>query len=175
MDQNNFSNACNWSQSHNYKCSQPPTIIIASSVDLMFAIASYVACSLVLQVLCSQFFICLPKKHVHAYMDSMLEKMSKLVHSFSHVNHRWTTYLFHLAYLMYRTYISHPYQETQKKLLYIYVAINVTVTTISSALIVTLNQLQYENAFETYDGYWPLISSMTLEHLSICIVTSYIL
>ena len=62
------------------------------------------------------------------------------------------TYLFHFAYLMYRTYISHPYQNN-KRLLYTYVAINVTVTTISSTLIVTLNQLQYENAFETYDGY----------------------
>ena len=63
------------------------------------------------------------------------------------------TYLFHFAYLMYRTYMSRPFEEKNKTLLYIYAAINVTVTTISSALMVTLDLLQYMNAFKTYDGY----------------------
>ena len=63
------------------------------------------------------------------------------------------TYLFHFAYLMYRTYMSHPYQETNKRLLYIYCAVNMIVTLISSALMITLDRLEFPNAFETHNGY----------------------
>ena len=63
------------------------------------------------------------------------------------------TYLFHFAYLMYRTYVSRPYQETSKRLLYIYCAINVIVTLVSSALMITLDRLEFPNAFETHNGY----------------------
>ena len=63
------------------------------------------------------------------------------------------TYLFHFAYLMYRTYISRPYQETNKRLLYIYCALNVIVTLVSSALMITLDRLEFPNAFETHNGY----------------------
>ena len=63
------------------------------------------------------------------------------------------TYLFHFAYLMYRTYMSRPYEEKNKKLLYIYGTISVTVTTVCSVVIITADQLQYKNAFDTYNGY----------------------
>ena len=63
------------------------------------------------------------------------------------------TYLFHFVYLMYRTYISRPYQEKNRTLLYIYCAINVIVTIVSSALMVILDQLAFPNAFETHNGY----------------------
>ena len=63
------------------------------------------------------------------------------------------TYLFHFAYLMYRTYMSHPYKEKNKKLLYIYGTISVTVTTVCSVVILSADQLRYKNAFDTYNGY----------------------
>ena len=63
------------------------------------------------------------------------------------------TYLFHFAYLMYRTYMSRPYEEKNKKLLYIYGTISVTVTTVCSVLRITADQLQHKNAFDTYNGY----------------------
>ena len=63
------------------------------------------------------------------------------------------TYLFHFAYLMYRTYMSRPYEEKNKKLLHIYSTISVTGTMICSILMITRDQLQYKNAFDTYNGY----------------------
>ena len=62
-------------------------------------------------------------------------------------------YLFHFAYLMYQTYMSRPYEEKSKKLLYIYGTISVTVTIICSILMITSDQLRYRNAFDTYNGY----------------------
>ena len=62
-------------------------------------------------------------------------------------------YLFHFAYLMYRTYMSRPYEEKSKKLLHIYGTISVTVTTVCSVLMITADQLRYKNAFDTYNGY----------------------
>ena len=63
------------------------------------------------------------------------------------------TYLFHFAFLMYRSYISHPYEEKNKKLLYIYVVVNAAGTTVCSALIITLDQIRYRNALDTSNGY----------------------
>ena len=63
------------------------------------------------------------------------------------------TYLFHFAYLMYRSYTSCPYEEKNKKLLYIYGVVNVTGATVCSALLITIDQLRYRNGFETNNGY----------------------
>ena len=63
------------------------------------------------------------------------------------------TYLFHFAYLMYRSYMSRPYEEKNKKLLHIYGTISVTGTIVCSILIIIGDQLQYKNAFDTYNGY----------------------
>ena len=63
------------------------------------------------------------------------------------------TYLFHFAYLMYQTYISRPSQEENKKLLYIYGVVNVIVSTICSVLMITLDQIQFRDVLDTYNGY----------------------
>ena len=63
------------------------------------------------------------------------------------------TYLFHFAYLMYQTYISRPYEEMNKKMLYIYGVINVTGATVCTALLIVIDQLRNRNAFETNNGY----------------------
>ena len=63
------------------------------------------------------------------------------------------TYLYHFAYLMYRTYISRPYEEKTKRLLYIYGVVNVIVSTMLSVLIITLDQIRFRNVFDTYNGY----------------------
>ena len=73
------------------------------------------------------------------------------------------TYLYHVAYLMYRTYKSRPYEEKTKRLLYIeektkrllyiYGVVNVIVSTMLSVLLITLDQIRYKNAFDTYNGY----------------------
>ena len=63
------------------------------------------------------------------------------------------TYLFHFAYLMYRSYISHPYEEKNKKLLYIYSVVNVIGATVCTALSIIIDQLRFRNAFQTNNGY----------------------
>ena len=63
------------------------------------------------------------------------------------------TYLFHFAYLMYRTYMSRPYEEKNKKLLYIYSVVNVIGATVCTALSIIIDQLQFRNAYETNNGY----------------------
>ena len=63
------------------------------------------------------------------------------------------TYLFHFAYLMYRSYMSHPYEEKNKKLLYIYGVVNVIGTAVCTALLIIIDQLRFRNAFQTNNGY----------------------
>ena len=63
------------------------------------------------------------------------------------------TYLFHFAYLMYRTYISRPYVEKTKKLLYIYGMVNVTAATVCSASIIIYDQLTSRVTLKTINGY----------------------
>ena len=63
------------------------------------------------------------------------------------------TYLFHFAYIMYRSYISRPYEEKNKKLLYIYSVVNVTGATVCTALLIVIDQLRFRNAFQTNNGY----------------------
>ena len=64
-----------------------------------------------------------------------------------------TIYLFHFAFLMYRAYTSHPYQEMNKYLLYIYGIISVTVGAICSAFIIIIDLLQDRIVFGTQNGY----------------------
>ena len=63
------------------------------------------------------------------------------------------TYLFHFIYVMYRTYISRPYEEKNKMLLYIYSLINVTGATVLSVLLIFLDQLRNRNAYGIKNGY----------------------
>ena len=63
------------------------------------------------------------------------------------------TYLFHFIYVMYRTYISRPYEEKNKTLLYIYSVIDVTGATVLSVLLIFLDQLRNRNASGTKNGY----------------------
>ena len=62
------------------------------------------------------------------------------------------TYLFHFAYLMYRSYTSHPYTETNKKLLYTYIAVSTTCIIFSASLIIT-DLFRNRLAFATHNGY----------------------
>ena len=64
-----------------------------------------------------------------------------------------TTYLFHFAYVMYRTYTTHPYHEKAKKLLYIYGVVSVTAATVCSVSIIIYDQLVYRLAHKTNNGY----------------------
>ena len=63
------------------------------------------------------------------------------------------TYLFHFIYVMYRTYISRPYEEENKILFYIYSVINVTGATVLTVLLVFLDHLRNRHAYGTKNGY----------------------
>ena len=63
------------------------------------------------------------------------------------------TYLFHFAFLMYQTYISHPYQERNRRLLNTYSLINIIATIICSVLITTIDLVEVKSGTATQDGY----------------------
>ena len=62
-------------------------------------------------------------------------------------------YLFHFAYLVYRTYKSHPYEETNKRLLYIYGMVSMTTGIVFSVLVVAIDLSHERRAFLTHNGY----------------------
>ena len=51
------------------------------------------------------------------------------------------TYLFHFAYIMYRSYRLRPYKESNKNRLYIYIVFNVIVSTICTVLAIVIDLL----------------------------------
>ena len=64
------------------------------------------------------------------------------------------TYLFHFAYLMYRTYKRHSQSEEKDKwFLCIYGLIIITVGMVCSALVIVVDLLKGRSAFDTYNGY----------------------
>ena len=63
------------------------------------------------------------------------------------------TYLFHFAYLMYRTYTSRTHKEKDKKLLCIYGVVNTTAGTICAALVIVIDLLHGKTVFAMHNGY----------------------
>ena len=63
------------------------------------------------------------------------------------------TYLFHFAYLMYRTYNRRSYKENDKKLLYIYSLFNVIVGVICTVLVIVIDLFHERTVFALYNGY----------------------
>ena len=62
------------------------------------------------------------------------------------------TYLFHFAYLMYRTYTLRPFEES-KTLLYFYGVVIAIAGTICSVLEIVIDLLHGRNAFTIHNGY----------------------
>ena len=62
------------------------------------------------------------------------------------------TYLYHFAFLMYRTYTLRPYREENRKLLYCYGVVNVVVGTIGAVPII-VNLLHNKSSFALNNGY----------------------
>ena len=62
------------------------------------------------------------------------------------------TYLFYFVYLMYRSYTSRPYTETNKTLLYTYIAISMTCIIFSASIIIN-DILGNRLGFSTHNGY----------------------
>ena len=62
------------------------------------------------------------------------------------------TYLFHFAYLMYRTYTLHPFEES-KTLLYFYGVVIAIAGTIFTMLVIVIDLLHERNAFTIHNGY----------------------
>ena len=62
------------------------------------------------------------------------------------------TYLYHFAFLMYKTYSLRPYKEENKKLLYCYGAVNVVAGTIGIIPMI-VDLLHNKSVFALYNGY----------------------
>ena len=63
------------------------------------------------------------------------------------------TYLFHFAYIMYRSYKLLPYRENSKNGLYIYIVFNVIVSTICTVLVIVIDLLHDRTVFAMHNGY----------------------
>ena len=63
------------------------------------------------------------------------------------------TYLFHFAYLMYRSYTLRPCKKESKKLLFLYGAVITTPGTLCSVVLIVIDLLHERTAFDTYNGY----------------------
>ena len=62
------------------------------------------------------------------------------------------TYLFHFAYLMYRTYTQRPFQES-KTLLYFYDMVTAIAGTICTVLVIVIDLLHERTVFAMHNGY----------------------
>ena len=63
------------------------------------------------------------------------------------------TYLYHFAFLMYRTYTLRPYKEENKRLLCCYGVVNVVAVTICIIVLVIVDLLYNKTAFALNNGY----------------------
>ena len=63
------------------------------------------------------------------------------------------TYLFHFAFIMYRTYTSRPYEEKNRRLLYSYSLINIIAIVICCVAITTIDLLEVGSGVTTDDGF----------------------
>ena len=63
------------------------------------------------------------------------------------------TYLFHFAFIMYRTYTSRPYEEKNRRLLYSYSLINIIAIVICCVAITTIDLLEVGSGVATDDGF----------------------
>ena len=63
------------------------------------------------------------------------------------------TYLFHFAYLMYRSYTLYPYKKESKNLLLLYCVVIATASIICAVLLIVTDNLHEKTGFAMYNGY----------------------